>query len=549
MIRSIHPHQLGARLMLSTKRQVISYSGWRPVHRWKEEISPNPNFFGETFGPVFTSSTGKVCVNSGGVVFKLLGEKRDLGNPINWDWESNGAPPSHLWEIQLHSMEYLGEVDDSTFAYLVEQWIKSNTPYKKNYWRASWNSYALSIRCVTWMHQYAMRSAIAKERIGNAIAGSLREQIRFLCHNLEVDLGGNHLIKNIKTLLWASEFFHGKESERWRLMGIKLLKEELDKQILADGMHFERSPSYHNQVLADLLDCYRVLGGTKIRLDLKETIIAMARVGIDLAHPDGGPFLFNDGTVSEVKVAEIFEVMSKQGFDLPRKNDNYSYPYAGYSGLFGSNSCLAVKHGKIAPGHLPGHGHGDIFSFEWSIDGERILVDKGVFEYEAGEHRTISRSTLSHNTVNIDGRDQCEFWGSFRSGRQPIVEAEISFVTNQLIMKGSHDGYKRLRGRPIHHREMTVSLELISVIDTVEGGSGQIAQSSLLFHPLCQLDMSDGIVLVDRGRVKLRLEASAPMRILQTEWYPALGESLSTKQILIEYGQIPGCWEFSISRV
>ena len=34
----------------------------------------------------------------------------------------------------------------------------------------------------------------------------------------------------------------------------QLLASELDEQVLADGMHYERSPAYHCQVLADLID-------------------------------------------------------------------------------------------------------------------------------------------------------------------------------------------------------------------------------------------------------------------------------------------------------
>ena len=56
---------------------------------------------------------------------------------------------------------------------------------------------------------------------------SLAEQMAFLEANLETDIGGNHLVKNIKALLWASVFFDGRDVERWRALGLKLLREEL----------------------------------------------------------------------------------------------------------------------------------------------------------------------------------------------------------------------------------------------------------------------------------------------------------------------------------
>ena len=89
---------------------------------------------------------------------------------------------------------------------------------------------------------------------------SLAAQLIFLEANLETDIGGNHLIKNIKALIWASAFFQGPDAARWRKLGLDLLARELTAQILTDGVHYERSPSYHCQRLADLLECRHALG-------------------------------------------------------------------------------------------------------------------------------------------------------------------------------------------------------------------------------------------------------------------------------------------------
>ena len=86
---------------------------------------------------------------------------------------------------------------------------------------------------------------------GQRLLGSLARQLRFLERNLELDLGGNHLIKNIKALLWAGRFFENGEAARWQAKGETLLRRELEEQILADGMHYERSPAYHGQVFVD----------------------------------------------------------------------------------------------------------------------------------------------------------------------------------------------------------------------------------------------------------------------------------------------------------
>src|SRR3712207_9084942 len=41
-------------------------------------------------------------------------------------------------------------------------------------------------------------------------------QAIFLSGNLEEDIGGNHLIKNIKALLWSSRFLQCRDAAAWR---------------------------------------------------------------------------------------------------------------------------------------------------------------------------------------------------------------------------------------------------------------------------------------------------------------------------------------------
>ena len=69
------------------------------------------------------------------------------------------------------------------------------------------------------MQQLARRGDRLPSTFRSEVEASLTEQIRFLVHNLETDILGNHLIKNVKALLWAGAFFSGAEAERWRALG------------------------------------------------------------------------------------------------------------------------------------------------------------------------------------------------------------------------------------------------------------------------------------------------------------------------------------------
>ena len=73
----------------------------------------------------------------------------------------------------------------------------------------------------------------------------------FLRRNLETDVGGNHLIKNLKALVGLAVFF-GDDALLARALG--RLRRQLSVQVLPDGGHYERAPAYHCQVLGDLID-------------------------------------------------------------------------------------------------------------------------------------------------------------------------------------------------------------------------------------------------------------------------------------------------------
>ena len=91
---------------------------------------------------------------------------------------------------------------------------------------------------------------------------------------------------------------------------------------------------------------------------------------------------------------------------------------AGYYGARGSGHYVVCDAAPIGPDYQPGHAHGDLLSFELSLAGRRVIVDAGVHGYDGDPLRAWCRSTRAHNTVEIDGEDQCEFWGTFRVARR-----------------------------------------------------------------------------------------------------------------------------------
>jgi uncharacterized heparinase superfamily protein len=479
--------------------------------------------------PIFPPRTDLVQRTAEGWRFTFIGRTVAVGETIDWR-----ADADQLWRMNLHYMEYLEQLDRDAGLALIRQWIAANPPYLPGYWRDAWNSYALSLRVVVWMQRLAawgVDSADVKD-----IRISLAAQIDFLTRNLETDLGGNHLIKNIKALAWASAWFAAPESDTWRTLATNLLNSELRRQILRDGVHYERSPSYHAQVFADLIETRAALGFGAATVSLDKALQRMATATALLAHPDGGPAQFNDAglTMAYPPASCLAAYARVTGQPLPNADGAFRLPGAGYFGLHAPGFALIADMGAIGPDALPAHAHGDIGSVELSVAGKRFVVDQGVFEYVAGDKRQASRSAHSHNCLAVDGAEPADFFGAFRCGRRPKVTV-MQYVGGEdtMLLRGHHDGYAHLTGKPEVERRVEVGAGGITLHDRILCETWHAATSRLLLHPGCSVDLRGDTAVVARGGIALGIRGSAPLRVEDALWWPDMGLEVATKRICL----------------
>lgn len=511
--RHVPPSQLLRRFALTAHRAYRDRIGWTPP------AGPPPALAATPPAPLFAPRHGMID----GLAFTFL--SRTIAMPGKIDWNAPSlAPKDQLWRMNLHYMEYLEEVDDVRFSKLIAEWIAANPGGRRGAWKDSWNSYALSLRVVVWMQECARR------RLTTAgIAESLAAQLAFLEDNLETDIGGNHLIKNIKALIWASAFFVGAEADRWRRLGLSLLDQELKVQILPDGVHYERSPSYHGQIFADLLECRHALRNSAPPA-LDAALRAMALATADLAHPDGMIAPFNDaGLHMAYSPGECLDVYERLFGERPQPRAFFALTAAGYFGRRDARQYLIADCGRVAPDSLPAHAHGDILSFEWSVAGERIIVDPGVFEYIAGPRRAAARAASSHNTLCLEGADQADFFGAFRCGRRPNVEVrEVLAGPDKLILEGSHDGFA-----PRHVRRIEASADSLVIFDRLDSPANRPARIGFLLHPEVQIASVAGALHLRRGAAFIIMTCDLDIGVEDAEYWPDMGYERPTKRLVL----------------
>ncbi|MFJ1604972.1 alginate lyase family protein [Streptomyces sp. NPDC088253] len=142
--------------------------------------------------------------------------------------------------------------------------------------------------------------------------------------------------------------------------------------------------------------------------------------------------------------------------------------------------CDGGPHGFLS---IAAHAHADALSVEVRHDGVDVLADPGTYCYHGQpEWRQYFRSTLGHNTLQLDGGDQSVSGGPFlwtRQARSRVLVAETSDASDGGTARwcAEHDGYQR----SVHRRrvELTGASQELRVVDEVRGPRRTV---QLAFH-------------------------------------------------------------------
>ena len=395
----------------------------------------------------------------------------ERGKPEGKNWENPGK--SHLWNFNLHYLEFLiplaaayKEEADARyyrcFRRYCRRWIQDNEDGSKD----GWHPYTISLRLTNlWICLSGFGEIVQMDmEFLQELEDSMYAQYLHLQKTLERHLLGNHYFENIKAVLLGALYFQ--ETEVYQKYQ-KLLQNEIKEQILADGVHYERSLMYHKIILEDLMRVARVVMETddapfykELWDTIKKMINALYSIEGDMGHTP----LFNDAGDGVARPYESLFCAALYGFTiLPEWRPTFKE--AGYYCLENNNLKLIFDAGEIAPDYMPGHGHCDGLSFELSIAKVPLFVNAGTGQYQ-GPLRAYFRSTAAHNTVVVDGEEQSECWGEHRVGKRI---RKVSGSCGEDWVKGSLTSCTRKR----HSRKITLKevdeRHTLTILDKVQG--------------------------------------------------------------------------------
>lgn len=449
-------------------------------------------------------------------------EVRDAGDWNNPQWDA-------LWLYNLHYFDDLrakgAQARRGYHQRLLMRWIAENPPGKG----VGWDPYPTSVRIVNWIRwvlRFELRSA--------EILDSIAIQLRWLEKRIEYHLLGNHLLVNAKALIIGGMFFEGSEADRWRQTGGRILRREVERQVLADGGHCERSAMYHRLILEDLLDVANVCNAydSKVFEWLVSAIERMLRWSAIIRHPDGQIPFFNDATLNVAAAhGELERYATAVGFtpSIVDRRAGILLKESGFARLDIGNAVLLTDVGTVGPPYQPGHAHAGTLSFEFSLFTRRLFVNSGVSTYTANQTRMCERGTKAHNTVCLDDQDSSEVWASFRVGRRAKVLSVKLSENRATRLTAAHNGYRYLPGKPIHWRTWVLDSDFLKITDRVDGRGEHEMEIYYHFHPdvtkieECEEGATELLVRLGEASIRIVLDPNCTWRLERGAFSPEFG--------------------------
>ncbi|MCU8589435.1 alginate lyase family protein [Streptomyces sp. A13(2022)] len=452
-----------------------------------------------------------------------------------------------IWELSRH--QYLtvlaaayAVTGDERYAERVDRhlrsWWASNAPLRGVHWTSG---IELGIRLLSWVWIRRLLDGwpgAAALFEGNPVAlDQIWHHQRWLAaFPSRGSSANNHAVAEAAGQFAAAcAFGWFPASARWRADALRSLERHLRSNTFGSGLNRELATEYHGLVLELGLaalaeaDAARVPVPATVRLVLLRMTDALAAVVDGRLRPprqgdaDDGHGLVVDGagtdrwasllatggavfgpldwwpavTGTDVRTPLLTALVRPYGKEgaapavsRPARRPAH-FADAGLTVLRGPAGiwcrCDGGPHGFLS---IAAHAHADALSVEVRHDGVDVLADPGTFCYHGQPvWRRYFRSTLGHNTLELDGTDQSVSGGPFlwtRHARSRVLAVE---TPQEGVSRwcAEHDGY----GRAVHRRrvELADASRELRVVDEVRG-EGRAVRLAFHLGPAVAADLA-----------------------------------------------------------
>jgi len=242
----------------------------------------------------------------------------------------------------------------------------------------------------------------------------------------------------------------------------KILGDELDRQILADGGHISRNPQVLIDLLLDLLPLRQVYAARSVTPppQLISTIERSTPALRMFRHGDGPLALFNGmGVTAPETLATVL------AYDNTRTQTPFEALASGYQRLEAEGIVVLIDAGGPPPKDFSQQAHAGCLAFEMSSHSQPIIINCGNPGGNRPAAREAARTTAAHSTLTLDDTSSCRFalhaglskWlGDQILSGPDKVPVERKEEKTETLLRASHNGYQAQFGI-LHERTLTLT--------------------------------------------------------------------------------------------
>lgn len=391
----------------------------------------------------------EACENT--FVFDFPWDMERTSDPVHFekeiDWNIVPAgDPEFLWQFNRHRfLLCLGQAYQMTndekyaanYVRLMEDWM-DRVPWDcEDIDKGPWRTLETGLRAESWLCSLPLvldSEAVSKpflEKVGKC----LRRHQERLMDNFQIHkyISNWGVLESYGLLLLSVVL---PNSEICLEAAVKRLQETTKVQVLADGMQWEQSPMYHNEVYHCYLTAYYYgkRAGVRMPEEVRNAVKQMAYVDYKWKKPDHrqfaqgdsdssdlrekitmGAYVLKDGVLKSggydildydsawrfgIEGCTQYEKMKKEAPNFVSAELAFGGNYYFRSGWTEKDSLLHFHCGETGGGH----GHADKMHVDLVLYGEDVLVDAGRYTYVDGAERFWFKEAAAHNTVVVDGK-------------------------------------------------------------------------------------------------------------------------------------------------
>lgn len=427
-----------------------------------------------------------------------------------WTWQLNRHT---IWQELAHTYQASG--DERYAAGLAAQmrdWIercpvplaqRDNGPISR------WRTIEAGIRTGSVWPEIWPRIIQSPSIDDGTIVQMLKSWVDHADYLMKFHAAGNWLTMEANGLYHVGALFpEFRDAAAWRETAMTRLHRELDIQVYPDGAQIELAPGYHGVSLRNFLGPVYLAQRTSFSLppDYTAKLERMYDYYIQSMQPHRRTPPLNDSGAHDVT-----SVLREGATLFPARKDflwfgtqgkegvapaaaSTMLPYAGQCFLRESWDRNARWMGFEAGPFGFGHQHEDKLGILLTAFGQSLLVEGGVYTYDASPWRRYVLSSRAHNVVMVDGMDQ----NRAKSPRESwVVKTPLPIVwqtnsTHDLASGVFEEGWGAKAERIVRHRRdvLYVKPDFFAVVDHLESLDGKPHTYEALFH----LDASNATV-------------------------------------------------------